>query len=463
MSTTESANEVQTITPPKKRPQRKPLSRGEKHMVLNSYKVEVERNPAILLSDIVSNTACATGVSERSVYRVIREYKTIHELKSPKKSKPRKKLIENIDDFDKNAIRRKVHEFYFRNELPTIDKVMAIVNEDEDLPTFRRTTFYKLLKDMNFKYVRRGRDSTLIDRDDIVIWRRNYLKTVKLMRQEGRRIYYIDETWLNAGHTKSRVWKDETIKSAKQAFLSGLSVGNKAPSGKGSRLIITHIGSDTGFVEGGLWIFKSNKSGDYHEEMNAESFERWFATVLPLLEDNSVIVLDNAPYHCRKREKLPNNSWSKNNIKIWLTSKGIPFEDDILKAQLVHIAQQNKDKYNVYSVDEMAQLQNKTILRLPPYHCELNPIELIWAQIKNFVASKNTTFKLPDVKNLCLQAINKTGVEEWNNCVKHITDSVEKKLWDLDNIMENAVEPLIISVNSGSGSSNDSFSSSDEN
>ena len=29
------------------------------------------------------------------------------------------------------------------------------------------------------------------------------------------------------------------------------------------------------------------------------------------------------------------------------------------------------------------------VLRLPPYHCELNAIELIWADEKNFVAREN--------------------------------------------------------------------------
>ncbi|KAJ8911142.1 hypothetical protein NQ315_004432 [Exocentrus adspersus] len=39
-------------------------------------------------------------------------------------------------------------------------------------------------------------------------------------------------------------------------------------------------------------------------------------------------------------------------------------------------------------------------LRLPPYHPDLNPIEMVWAQIKNNVAKRNVTFKLDDVKKL---------------------------------------------------------------
>lgn len=461
MSSTNSAEDhVQTVSPPKKRPKRKYLSKMEKHMILNTYKSETETNANVLISDIVSKVAYTTGTSDSSVYRVIREYKTTHELHSPKKTKRRETIIDKIDDFDRNAIRKKVHEFYFRNELPTIDKVLKVVNEDDDLPNFSRSSLYRLLKHLNFKYVKRGRDSTLIDRDDIIIWRRQFLETINKMRQEGRKIYFTDETWLNAGHTKNKLWKDITVKSRKEAFLSGLSTGNKAPSGKGSRLIITHIGSETGFVDGGLWMFESKKGGDYHEAMDGKHFETWFEKVLPLLDENAVIVLDNARYHSRKKDKVPNESWSKGNIQKWLTSKGVMYEDHFLKKQLLVKVKEVSSNYNLYVIDELAKSQNKTVLRLPPYHCELNPIEMIWAQIKCSVASRNTTFKIADVKELCLQAIKNIGEEEWKKCVSHVKDKTEKEMWELDSVIENAVEPLIININ-GTGSDKSSFDTSD--
>ena len=35
-----------------------------------------------------------------------------------------------------------------------------------------------------------------------------------------------------------------------------------------------------------------------------------------------------------------------------------------------------------YTVDEMVKAAGHEVLRLPPYHCELNPIELAWSQVK---------------------------------------------------------------------------------
>ena len=47
---------------------------------------------------------------------------------------------------------------------------------------------------------------------------------------------------------------------------------------------------------------------------------------------------------------------------------------------------QNKNKFDKHAVNELAKARNKTILRLLPYHCKLNPEELIWGQVKNLVA-----------------------------------------------------------------------------
>jgi hypothetical protein len=84
---------------------------------------------------------------------VIKEYKSTHILKSPQKVKLRKKFSESVDKFERNAIRRKVHDFFFWHELPTIVRVLAAVNEDTVLGIYHRTTFYNLLKELHFKYV----------------------------------------------------------------------------------------------------------------------------------------------------------------------------------------------------------------------------------------------------------------------------------------------------------------------
>ena len=187
--------------------------------------------------------------------------------------------------------------------------MLSAVNTDEDLPTYKRSTFHLILKQIGFDYVKRNQGSVIVDREDIIVWRRKHLRAVRAYRREGRKLFYMGETWVNEGITTGKAWVDSTVKSKKQAFMSGLSVGLKNPSGKGRRLIVVHVGNEDGFLEGGELIFESRKGGDYHDEMSGEVFQNWFEGILPKLPRNSVIIMDNASYHSVKAETVPNTSW----------------------------------------------------------------------------------------------------------------------------------------------------------
>ncbi|CAF4888993.1 unnamed protein product [Pieris macdunnoughi] len=92
------------------------------------------------------------------------------------------------------------------------------------------------------------------------------------LKKQKRPIYYLDETWVNAGHTVGKVWDETTVKSRKHAFIEGLSTGAKNPTSKGNRIIVLHIGSDRGFVSDSALVFECKGTGDYHESMNANTF-----------------------------------------------------------------------------------------------------------------------------------------------------------------------------------------------
>ena len=46
-------------------------------------------------------------------------------------------------------------------------------------------------------------------------------------------------------------------------------------------------------------------------------------------------------------------------------------------------------------------------------HCEINPVELIWANVKLYVGLNNTTFKLSDVRNLVYVAFRNIDANVW--------------------------------------------------
>ena len=56
----------------------------------------------------------------------------------------------------------------------------------------------------------------------------------------------------------------------------------------------------------------------------------------------------------------------------------------------------------------------------PPYHCELNPIELAWAAEKNHVAGKNKDMSLDSVKKLFRKKREELPEDFWRKCVEHV-------------------------------------------
>jgi transposase len=106
-----------------------------------------------------------------------------------------------------------------------------------------------------------------------------------------------------------------------------------------------------------------------------------------------------------------------------LKIKQIPFENNLLKCELLDLASLHKPVQPLYAVEELAAAHNVKILRTPPYHCELNPIEMIWAQVKGYVAANNKTFKLEDLRLLLERGIQNVIKKEdkvwWKLLLNH--------------------------------------------
>jgi transposase len=68
-------------------------------------------------------------------------------------------------------------------------------------------------------------------------------------------------------------------------------------------------------------------------------------------------------------------------MKNWLRVRNIPFCDTVLKVQLYEIIKAYKPKYKTFLVDEIMTANGHTVLRLPPYHPDLNHRESIWAKL----------------------------------------------------------------------------------
>jgi len=155
------------------------VSSGTRTVIINAYKHHNTQNPDAKMVHLKKILSEQLGIGIGTIYQTILEYKRSKTISSPNRTKKFKNVKDNcVDDFDKYAIRRKIHKFWSDREFPTLDKILQVINEDEDLPNFSRTSLYRLLKSMDFECVKQGRNSALIEKTEIVDWRRRYLRAI---------------------------------------------------------------------------------------------------------------------------------------------------------------------------------------------------------------------------------------------------------------------------------------------
>ena len=114
----------------------------------------------------------------------------------------------------------------------------------------------------------------------------------------------------------------------------------------------------------------------------------------------------------------------------------------ILKKVLYEKIKQKKTPV-VYKTDKIANLHGHKVLRTAVRHCELNPIELIWVQVKGFMAKNNTTFWLKDVEELMYTVFGKITKDVWTKTEEHVV-KIEKEYCKENCIDRSVIEPIII-------------------
>ncbi|CAH1381942.1 unnamed protein product, partial [Tenebrio molitor] len=142
--------------------------------------------------------------------------------------------------------------------------------------------------------------------------------------------------------------------------------------------------------------------------------------LLPGLTVPSVIVMDNASYHSQILNKSPTYNSKKADIQDWLKTNNIPYEEEMLKAELLQIAK-GSCKEKEYVIDTILAQHGHKVLSLPPYHCQFNPIELIWGICKQYYDSHigRDGYGDGNVKSMWLEALSTATPEIWNKSIQH--------------------------------------------
>ena len=404
-----------------------------------------------VFNNIFKSLADAFKISVVTIKRVVNEIEKADstETVKHKQTKPPK-----IDHFDKTVIRRVVHDFYLERVMPTLALIRNRLRANHDIVIGVKKLRF-VLYELGFKWKRICENKkAVVEQSDIVASRVKYLREIKIHRDEGREIVYLDETWVNKNIAPTHTWLPAAKCETALDLMENKDIQiPKFPSGKGVRWIILDAGSATrGFLPNCKLVFRgTDVDGDYHKEMNSKVFMNWFEhNLLPALSPNSTIVLDNASYHNLKVDASvsPTSATRKTDIQAWLNDKNVHFTSKMLKPELLELVRLNKPPIR-YRTDDLAEKHGHRVLRTPVRHCELNPIELVWGQVKQIVARRNTTFKIKDVEVLIHEALDGVTQLDWEKRERHVLD-IEQKMRYLDGVVD--IDPVIISVDDSDSS-----------
>ena len=140
--------------------------------------------------------------------------------------------------------------------------------------------------------------------------------------------------------------------------------------------------------------------------------------------------MDNASYHnALSEDSPPINSSKKERIASWLENNGAIVPDDCLKAELVEILKK-MDPVPFYALDQMAAKQGHKILRTPPYHPELQPIETCWGVLKNQIA-RNCDFTMDNLLKQLENAFDRVTAKTCSGLIRKI-QKIEDDFWKED-------------------------------
>ena len=112
---------------------------------------------------------------------------------------------------------------------------------------------------------------------------------------------------------------------------------------------------------------------------------------------------------CQNGGKAQFQSWSTENI--------IPFKPDALRSELWTLCKIYRTDKTSKVIDNIAKKYGHEVIWLPPYHCDLNATEVIWADEKNYVPHENREMTLKSVEALFRERRSQITAEKCKKCI----------------------------------------------
>ena len=411
----------------------KPLTQEEKWLVLNVYNRcrDEAKSMNIPITGAYERASYYSGVSRKVVVEIVCHFRKTGTIPPVVKAGNQINHNKLIHPNAITQIRELIFEQHRAGAACNSKHILDLLQKNFHLDKVSERTVQRELNRLGFEYKRtKPKTRSLREKEYVRQQRHTYLYELVNFRNEGFVPVYLDESFLHHYHGQQFSWFDEGD------FL-------ERPSGKGRRWCFIHAIAPGGLLPQCSMIFEGKKcTGDYHGSFNFEVFYGWFQKqLLPNLPDKSCVVMDRATYHMVPEERLILAQMKKTEIQQWLTNNKIHWEEHWLKPKLLKTIEHSIDRTPL--VQKEAQRNGHKLLILPVHHPELNPIEIVWAIVKNKCAKKlRNGISFKDVlKHLQDAFDNEVSELTAQKLYRHVREK-EEKYWKFDIELDFIDEPV---------------------
>ncbi len=270
---------------------------------------------------------------------------------------------------------------------------------------------------------------------DIMVKRDNYvIRMTDENAAKQRRIVYMDESYIHQNYCRH---EDSLYDPNDEQDLTTV------PRHKGRRycFIAAIIDADRSdaqkamLLKDTLDIFEGGKkqTKDYHGMFNHDYFVGWMRKLLDALRareiSNAIIVMDNAKYHKKLPPDTPRKGWKKAQLIEACADRNIDVPDKALKSTIWQLLEAHVQTAQPI-ICNMAKNEGHEVVFSPPHYSDLQPIELVWANVKGQVGRQYTTeTKLEDVRLRLEAAFDGLESKTVQGCINK-ANKMLKKLHD---------------------------------
>lgn len=264
-----------------------------------------------------------------------------------------------------------------------------------------------------------------------------------------------DESYCHVSHTRSNSLAlpsdNNTLRSLHQR--------------KGPRYCFSSFITKDGILPDSTWIFQPDKSqakkADYHASFNSVNYTTHFVDIMGKFEAcypgrKAMFIMDNARYHAFYRDG-PKAGSKKADVQAYLLRENVAFDPSANRFELLAKALDH-NRSGGFHLQRLAADRGHRLLFTPPRYSEWQPIELLWAAVKNHVASKTPRRTMADLLEQLKEGFMKFGTAA--QCSKFIHHAFEEmdRYDQLITAAENARESAAVAANDANDPDGDELS-----